>query len=77
MKKIYKRIFIRNDSREMYLYGYNNHNEAALEELKITSPSKPHLRWHAPRQEWVTYSIGRENRTAFPPEEYCPLCLII
>ena len=74
MKKTYKRIFVRNDSRELYLYGYNEHIEKALKELDVTLPSKPHLRWNTSRQEWVTYSAGRKNRTAFPPKKYCPLC---
>ena len=74
MQKIYKRTFIRNDSRELYLYGYNEHTEKASVELDVTSPSKPHLRWNTSRQEWVTYSAGRKNRTAFPPKKYCPLC---
>ncbi len=74
MIKINKRIFIRNDKREMYLYGYDNHIENASAELNIVPSSKPHLRWNPSRQEWVTYSAGRQNRTAFPPKEYCPLC---
>ena len=74
MQKIYKRTFVRNDSRELYLYGYNEHTEKASKELDVTLPSKPHLRWNTSRQEWVTYSAGRKNRTAFPPKEYCPLC---
>ena len=32
------------------------------------------MRWNPSRQEWVTYSAGRKNRTSFPPKEYCPLC---
>ena len=32
------------------------------------------MRWNPSRQEWVTYSSGRKNRTTFPPKEYCPLC---
>ena len=74
MQKIFKRTFVRNDSRELYIYGYNEHTERASKELDVTFPSKPHLRWNKPRQEWVTYSAGRKNRTAFPPTKYCPLC---
>ena len=74
MKKIYKRIFKRNDSNEMYLYGFNEHKEKPSKELEIVPASKPHLRWNPARQEWVTYSAGRKNRIAFPPKEYCPLC---
>ena len=32
------------------------------------------MRWNPARQEWVTYSASRVNRTAFPAKEYCPLC---
>ncbi len=74
MQKIYKRTFIRNDKQEMYLYGYSQHKEIPLKELENEAQSKPHLRWNPPRQEWVTYSAGRKNRTSFPPKEYCPLC---
>tara|TARA_B100001123_G_C15199157_1_gene982603 strand:+ start:305 stop:1354 length:1050 start_codon:yes stop_codon:yes gene_type:complete len=74
MQKINKRIFVRNDTQEMYLYGYDQHTEKPSVELEILPPSKPHLRWHPSRQEWITYSDGRKNRTTFPPKEYCPLC---
>ena len=74
MQKIFKRTFIRNDSRELYLYGYNEHTERASKELDVMFPSQPHLRWNKSRQEWVTYSASRKNRTAFPPKKYCPLC---
>tara|TARA_Y100001970_G_scaffold294029_1_gene446037 strand:+ start:11815 stop:12864 length:1050 start_codon:yes stop_codon:yes gene_type:complete len=74
MKKIYKRTFIRSDSREMFLYGYKEHIENPSKELNVVPSSKPHLRWNPSRQEWVTYSSGRKNRTSFPPKEYCPLC---
>ena len=74
MKKIYKRSFKRNDNRELLLYGYKEHNETPAKELEAVDPSKPHMRWNPSRQEWVTYSPTRKNRTAFPPKEYCPLC---
>ena len=32
------------------------------------------MRWNPSRQEWVTYSSERENRTSFPPKKYCPFC---
>ena len=74
MNKIYKRSFKRNDNRELLLYGYKEHNEKPAKELEAVDPSKPHMRWNPSRQEWVTYSPTRKNRTAFPPKEYCPLC---
>ena len=74
MKKIYKRSFLRNDKKKLLLYGYKDHDEAAGTELKINEFPKPHMRWNPSREEWVTYSAGRKNRTSFPPKEYCPLC---
>ncbi len=74
MKKIYKRSFIRNDKKELLLYGYSEHTENVGEELEVTEFSKPHMRWNPSRDEWVTYSSGRKSRTFFPPKEYCPLC---
>src|ERR1700733_14885665 len=32
------------------------------------------LRWHPLLGEWVATASQREDRTFFPPEDYCPLC---
>ncbi|MBI29290.1 MAG: Galactose-1-phosphate uridylyltransferase [Alphaproteobacteria bacterium MarineAlpha5_Bin11] len=74
MKKIYKRSFVRNDKKNILLFGYKKHTEQAEKELAISADSKPHMRWHPFRNEWITYSPGRKNRTAFPSKKYCPLC---
>ncbi len=74
MKKIYKRKFIRNDNKVLLLFGLKKHIENPGIQLNITENSKPHMIWNPSRQEWVTYSSGRKNRTFFPPDEYCPLC---
>ncbi len=74
MSKFYKRIFKRNDDRDLLIYGRKNHNEESLTQLEKTPQSKPHMRWNPSRLEWVTYSAGREKRTSFPPKEYCPFC---
>ena len=74
MRQIHKRVFVRNDSKELLLYGYKEHKEAASEQLDINDIPKPHMRWNPSREEWVTYSAGRKSRTSFPPKEYCPLC---
>jgi UDPglucose--hexose-1-phosphate uridylyltransferase len=71
---MYKRIFKRNDNRDLILYGTNFHDEKNTKELNVTTPTNPHLRWNPSRQEWVTYSKEREKRTSFPSKEYCPLC---
>jgi len=74
LKEFHKRTFKRNDGKNLFIYGRTPHNEQSLKELEKTPSSKPHMRWHPFRQEWVTYSAGRKNRTAFPPTKYCPLC---
>jgi len=74
MNNFYKRNFIRNDKKELLLYGRKKHYEKNGKQLDITPTSKPHLRWNPSRQEWVTYSAGRQHRTFFPQKEYCPLC---
>ena len=74
MKKYYKRIVERKDKKKILIYGYNKHKEKINKELEITLPSKPHIRWHPLRQEWVAYSSGRDKRTFFPLKKYCPFC---
>ena len=74
MNKYYKRIFKRSDKKELLIYGRKEHTEKNTRELDIALPSLPHLRWNPSRQEWITYSSGREKRTFFPPKKYCPLC---
>ena len=32
------------------------------------------LRWDPTLKEWVAYATHRQERTFFPPAEYCPLC---
>ncbi len=65
---------MRNDKKKLFLYGFDEHIEKAGKELDITDSAKPHMRWNPSRQEWVTYSPSRKNRTFFPPIQYCPLC---
>tara|TARA_Y100000590_G_scaffold469930_1_gene660768 strand:- start:3556 stop:4617 length:1062 start_codon:yes stop_codon:yes gene_type:complete len=74
MKKYYKRIFTRNDNKDVLLFSFKEHNEKSLKELEVTDPTSPHLRWHPILKEWITYSAQREKRTSFPPKKYCPLC---
>jgi len=74
MIKYFKRIFKRNDNKNLLLFNTSKHVEKNTKELEITNFSYPHLRWHPLKQEWITYSAGREQRTTFPPKEYCPFC---
>jgi UDPglucose--hexose-1-phosphate uridylyltransferase len=71
---MHKRIFKRNDGKDLILFGLKPHLEKNSAELEVTPQAKPHLRWNPSRQEWVTYSADRSNRTSFPPKKYCPLC---
>ena len=71
---MHKRIFKRNDGKELLLFGKKPHTEKNLKQIEVTPLPFPHMRWNPARQEWVTYSSGRVNRTAYPPKEYCPLC---
>ena len=34
----------------------------------------PELRWHPLLGEWVAVATQRQERTFFPPDDYCPLC---
>ena len=74
MNNYYKRIFARNDKKNLLLFSSKKHTEQNIKELDPICPPSPHMRWHPLRQEWVTYSAGREQRTFFPPKEYCPFC---
>tara|TARA_B100001123_G_scaffold450347_1_gene620573 strand:- start:1568 stop:2620 length:1053 start_codon:yes stop_codon:yes gene_type:complete len=74
MKKFYKRVFKRKDNKKLLLFSSKEHNENNTKELDSTASSSPHMRWHPFRQEWVSYSVGREKRTFFPQKEYCPFC---
>ena len=65
MHQIHKRTFIRNDNKELLLYGYQEHTETPSQELDVNDIPKPHMRWNPSREEWVTYSAGRKDRTYF------------
>ncbi|MGB9588701.1 MAG: galactose-1-phosphate uridylyltransferase, partial [Armatimonadota bacterium] len=32
------------------------------------------LRWHPLLEQWVITATHRQERTFFPPDDYCPLC---
>ena len=74
MNNFHKRVFLRNDKKNLIIYSRKKHEENNSRELEITPISNPHMRWNPSRQEWVTYSANREQRTSFPPKKYCPLC---
>ena len=74
MKKFHKRIFKRNDNKNLLLFGTSKHIEKNKKELEVSNIVNPYMRWHPFRKEWITYSAQREKRTSFPPKKYCPLC---
>ena len=69
MRQIHKRVFIRNDNKKLLLYGYEEQKESAGQQLEVSYIPKPHMRLNPSREEWVTYSSGRKDRTSFPPKE--------
>ena len=42
MRQIHKRVFIRSDNKELYLYGYQEHKESAIQQLDLSNIIKPH-----------------------------------
>ena len=36
MRQIHKRVFVRNDKKELLIYGYKKHIESASKELDVT-----------------------------------------
>ena len=44
MPKIHKRIFKRNDDKELLLFGYNQHSESPSQQLDVSDIPEPHMR---------------------------------
>ena len=40
---MHKRVFKRNDNKELFLYGNNQHNETSTKELEQTPTPEPHM----------------------------------
>ena len=55
MNKFHKRIFKRNDNTDLFIYSREKHTEKNGQELEITLPASPHMRWNPSRYEWITY----------------------
>ena len=43
MRQIHKRSFVRNDNKELLIYGYQEHKESASQELDVSDIPKPHM----------------------------------
>lgn len=72
-----KKQLLKPDGRQLILYSRRPISEdlEAPTPLHKSTPSKPHLRWHPLRGEWVCYATHRQNRTFLPPKEYSPLAV--
>jgi len=73
-RTMHRRVYGKPDGRALYLYGWREHDLPVTEELEPGPVSRPHLRWHPLRREWVAYASHRQERTFKPPAEFCPLC---
>jgi UDPglucose--hexose-1-phosphate uridylyltransferase len=70
----HRRAFVKNDGRNLYLYGRRPHDGAQLPEAAVTPHETTHLRWHPLREEWVVYAPGRAKREVPPSGDTCVLC---
>ena len=50
MPEIHKRIFKRNDDKELLLFGYKQHSESPSQQLDISEIPEPHMRWNPSRE---------------------------
>lgn len=72
-KPVYRRLFQKRDGRELFLYGYTPHTEAALQEDDFEIAKGGELRWHPLRRELNIYAGHRQNRTIDPSADNDPL----
>ncbi len=70
---VYKRHFKKNDGRDLFLFGYEPHQEAPLahDDEKIEKGGE--LRWHPLLGEWNIYAAHRQNRPFKPSTASDPL----
>ena len=45
MRQILKRTFVRNDNKELLLYGYKEHKESASQELDVSEIINSSIKW--------------------------------
>jgi UDPglucose--hexose-1-phosphate uridylyltransferase len=63
---VYRRHFIKNDLRDLFLYGFKAHNSEPVAQGDETAEKGGELRWHPFRQEWNIYAPHRQGRTFKP-----------
>ncbi len=74
-RQLFVRSVTKADGRALTFYGWHEHKEKLGAELPPLEPSQaPYRRWHALRQEWVSYAGVRQGRTFLPDAASCPLC---
>jgi len=70
---IHKRHFVKQDGRDLFLYGYKPHNLPPLPEDSGDVAKGGELRHHPLRDEWNIYAAHRQNRTFKPSAADNPL----
>ncbi len=70
---IYRRHFRKKDGRDLFLYGYQEHELEALDDTDGEVAKGGELRFHPLRQEWNLYAPHRQNRTFKPSAADNPL----
>lgn len=73
---MYKEKLIKNDGRYLILYWQEAKNSRLLENnISSLNKASNHLRWNPVLSEWVGVATQRQDRTFFPPDDFCPLCV--
>ena len=70
---VHRRLHVKADGRELFLYGYEPHTLPALHESNDPVAKGGELRWHPFRREWNLYAAHRQNRTYKPASAADPL----
>lgn len=72
-RPVHRRHFTKTDGRDIFLYGYNPHEEAPLAQDDGDVAKGGEMRWHPLRREWNVYAPHRQNRTFKPSKADDPL----
>ena len=72
-KQVHRRHHIKQDGRNLFLYGYTPHNGARVEGEDLEMAAGAELRLHPLRKTWSIYADYRNNRTFKPSAESNPL----
>lgn len=75
---MFKQFLRKSDGRYLILYWEKPTTATLLEDKcldsKTNTTSSNQLRWNPVLEEWVGVAVGRQTRTFFPPDDFCPLC---